>query len=217
MLIKNNVLKQYLKNVYFLSGTACGGKSTAAKVLAEKYGYILYDVDAEFDKHALISDSINQPAMNKQFANADDFFLRPVDEYIKWLKENTRQQLDYVILDLIRLSQNNIVIFDGHLSVEEADMLTDKSRVAFLVKKPGRIIDDYCGRVGHEGFTAFINSAKDVNAAKENCNTVLEKLNGEKYKKIAESEYFYIVRDKDSTVEKTTAALEKHFGWNKSL
>ena len=41
MQIENNILKYYLQNVYFITGTAYAGKSTAAKMLAEKYGMIL--------------------------------------------------------------------------------------------------------------------------------------------------------------------------------
>lgn len=40
MQIENNILKYYLQNVYFITGTAYAGKSTAAKMLAEKYGMI---------------------------------------------------------------------------------------------------------------------------------------------------------------------------------
>lgn len=38
MNIEDNILKSYLKNVIFISGLACGGKSTMAKALADKYG-----------------------------------------------------------------------------------------------------------------------------------------------------------------------------------
>lgn len=37
MKIENNIIKAHLKNVYFVSGNACAGKSTMAKMLAEKY------------------------------------------------------------------------------------------------------------------------------------------------------------------------------------
>lgn len=37
MKIENNILKHYLKNVYFITGTACAGKSTTVKMLAERY------------------------------------------------------------------------------------------------------------------------------------------------------------------------------------
>ena len=38
MKIENNILKHYLKNVYFITGTAYAGKSTTVKMLAERYG-----------------------------------------------------------------------------------------------------------------------------------------------------------------------------------
>ena len=41
MQIHNNVLRHCLKNVYFITGTAYAGKSTAARMLAEQYGMIL--------------------------------------------------------------------------------------------------------------------------------------------------------------------------------
>ena len=40
MKIENNILKHYLKNVYFITGTAYAGKSTAVKMLSEKYDMI---------------------------------------------------------------------------------------------------------------------------------------------------------------------------------
>ena len=44
--------------------------------------------------------------MNKEFMNVVEFFMRPYTEYVQWLKDNTREQLEYVILDLIHLSQD---------------------------------------------------------------------------------------------------------------
>ena len=41
MKIENNVLKHYLKNVYFITGTAYAGKSTMCKMLAERYDMLL--------------------------------------------------------------------------------------------------------------------------------------------------------------------------------
>lgn len=37
MIFQDNVIKEYLKNVYFITGTPCGGKTTVSRVLAEKY------------------------------------------------------------------------------------------------------------------------------------------------------------------------------------
>ena len=41
MKIENNIIKHYLKDVYFITGTAYAGKSTTVKMLAERYGMIL--------------------------------------------------------------------------------------------------------------------------------------------------------------------------------
>ena len=40
MHIENNILRYYLRNVYFITGTAYAGKSTMVKMLSEKYGMI---------------------------------------------------------------------------------------------------------------------------------------------------------------------------------
>ena len=40
MHIQNNILRYYLRNVYFITGTAYAGKSTMVKMLSEKYGMI---------------------------------------------------------------------------------------------------------------------------------------------------------------------------------
>ena len=36
MKIENNILKHYLKNVYFITGTAYAGKSTTVKMIAHR-------------------------------------------------------------------------------------------------------------------------------------------------------------------------------------
>ena len=133
MIFQDNVLKAYLKNVYFITGTPCGGKTTVSRALAKRYGLTVYDIDEQFDLHQKISDPALQPAMNQRFANADAFFGRTVEDYEQWLTDNTREQLDFVLLDLIRLSQDRLdacmcildkrtcvsVEVDGFLRIEE--------------------------------------------------------------------------------------------------
>lgn len=40
MKIENNIIRYYLRNVYFITGTAYAEKSTAVKLLAERCGLI---------------------------------------------------------------------------------------------------------------------------------------------------------------------------------
>ena len=212
MFLQDNVLKEYLKNVYFITGTPCGGKTTVSRALAERYGLTVYDIDEAFDRHRTCSDPARQPNMNKRFADADAFFGRTVEEYTQWLVGNTREQLDFVLLDLIRLSKDRTVLCDCHLTVEEAERFTEPSRILFLIKDPGHLIDDYCDRPDHQGFSRFIHSATDVEKAKATCNETLKRLNEGRIAAIKASKYRWIERTPDSRVEDTVAAAARHFG-----
>ncbi len=215
MIFQDNVLKEYLKNVYFITGTPCGGKTTISRELAKKYNLTVYDIDEQFENHLMNSNSVYQPSMNTQFKNADEFFGRTVEEYKKWLLDNTREQLDFVILDLIRLSQNQVVLCDCHLTVEEADKLTEASRIVFLIKDPSNLVEDYCNRSDHQGFSNFIYSATDFEKAKETCNATLNSINEKRYADIKNSNYYWIERTANSTVHDTLGKVENHFGFAK--
>ena len=217
MIFQDNVIKAYLKNVYFITGTPCGGKTTISRELAKRHNLPVYDIDERFAVHQKLSDPVFQPSMNKVFQDADEFFGRTVTEYRKWLTGSTREQLDFVLLDLIRLSQNQTVLCDCHLTVEEAEAITEASRIVFLIKEPSHLVDDYCNRPDHQGFCDFINSASDIEKAKELCNAALKSLNEKKYQDIKASSYYWIERTPQSTVDETLEKVEQHFGFAKNL
>ncbi|MCI8371410.1 MAG: AAA family ATPase [Lachnospiraceae bacterium] len=212
MIFQDNVIKEYLKNVYFITGTPCGGKTTISRELAKRHNLLVYDIDEQFVNHQKISNAAFQPSMNKVFKNADEFFGRTIKEYKKWLIDNTREQLDFVLLDLISLSQNQIVLCDCHLTVEEAEKYTEVSRIVFLIKEPSNLVEDYCNRPDHQRFSDFINSASDIEKAKATCNATLKTLNEKRCNNIKSSNYLWIERTEHSTVDKTVRKVEQHFG-----
>ena len=189
MIFQDNVIKEYLKNVYFITGTPCGGKTTISRELAKRYNLLVYDIDEHFG--------------------------RTVEEYKEGLIDNTREQLDFVLLDLIRLSQNKIVLCDCHLTVEEAEKYTEASRIVFLIKEPSNLIEDYCNRPDKQGFSDFINSASDIEKAKATCNVTLKTLNEKRCNNIKGSNYLWIEITKSSTIEETVRKVEQHFGFEK--
>lgn len=213
MTIQDNVLKAYLKDVYFITGTPCGGKTTVSRALARRHGLALYDADERFPAHRQLADPAFQPAMCRRFSGPDEFFGRTVDEYRAWLLDNERQQLDFALLDLIRLAQHGPVLCDGMLTLDEADRLTDVSRVAFLIREPSNLIDEYCDRPDHRDFSDFIHGAADVARAKVNCNATLRSINLPLYNAIKRSRYFWLERTPDSTVEDAVRQVERHFNW----
>lgn len=213
MIFQDNIIKEYLRNVYFISGTACGGKTTVTKALGEKYGIPIYVIDDQFTIHQLMSDKEHQPTMNTTFKDADEFFGRSVKEYKNWLLGNKREQLDYVLLDLIKLSRDQVILCDLHIVVEEADKITDPSRIAFMISKPENIVDTYCNRPDHQPFNDFIHSATDYEKAKAVCEQTLTEINVDAYNFIKNSDYFWVERDNNRSIEDTATLVEKHFGW----
>lgn len=213
MIIQDNVIKEYLKNIYFICGTPCGGKTTISRVISKKYGIPVYDIDEAFDGHQAKSDPAFQPTMNKNFRDADEFFGRSVEEYKSWLLTNTREQLDFVLMDLIRLSQNGKILCDCHLTLEQAEHITDRAHIAFLMKEPKNLVDEYCNRADHQGFSDFIHSATDFEAARATCNETLMSLNTKFYQDVHASDYFWLERDDRRTVDETATLVAKHFGF----
>lgn len=177
--------------------------------------YWYFDIDEEFEKHQKLSDPAYQPSMNMKFKDADEFFGRTVEEYRQWLIDNTREQLDFVLMDLIRLSQNQKVVCDCHLTIDQAKAFTDPSRVVFLIKEPTNLIEEYCNRPDHQGFSNFIHSASDVEKAKRNCSATLQSLNEKNYKNIKNSNFFWLERTQESTVQDIVSKVEEHFGFVK--
>ena len=213
MIFQDNVIKENLRNVYFVSGTPCAGKTTITRALGRKFGIPVYVIDDQFTIHQLMSDEAHQPNMNKNFKDADEFFGRSVEAYKSWLLGNSREQLDFVLMDLIRLSRDRVVLCDIHLIAEQAAKITDPSRIAFLIKEPKDLVDAYISRPDHRAFRDFIHSASNYEKAKATCNETLYSLNIERYNYIRNSEYFWLERDDSRTVDETAALVEKHFGW----
>ncbi len=213
MNFQDNVIREYLKNVYFVAGTPCGGKTTVSRGLGKKYNIPVYDVDEVFHVHQRMSNEKCQPAMNKDFKDADEFFGRTVDEYKAWLIKNTREQLEFVLMDLIRLSQNGPIICDCHLSLSEAELFTSPDRIAYMLKEPSDLVEDYCNRPDHQDFSDFINSATDVEKAKITVNETLKSLNDKPYSEIKSSGYFWMERDLNRSVDDTINLVAEHFGF----
>ena len=110
MNISNNVLKHYLKNVYFLAGTACGGKSTMSKALAKKHGLVLLEENQFINKYKEIATEAEQPAFTKKFPDYEFYFNQPPIEYSEWLSASLAEQLEMIFMDLIVLSQDKKIV-----------------------------------------------------------------------------------------------------------
>ena len=220
MNIANNILKHSLKNVYFLVGTACGGKTTMAREISKKYGFIHYNdnwTEDIFKVWQSIIDEKYQPNSTKRKEiDWEEYFSRSVGEFLAEKNDNhgTDEYLEFSIIELIKLSQNNKVIADIWLTDDMPLLLeiSDYSRIACLLASGELIVRDYYQRDDHKDFTNCIKSLKDPEKKFETQNELFRigakevAANAEKYK------LFSIMRTENSTVEGTLKLLEEHFG-----
>lgn len=211
MNISNNILKHHLKNVYFLGGTACGGKTTISRVIAEKYGFMLYKENSYYDEHKKIATPEQQPNLTKTFPSWEYYFNRPVPEYSQWLSDCSSEELEMILVNLLKLPNDQKIVVDLFMTPEVAKQITEYNRVAFLVTEPALVIKDYYNREYHREILECIMSLSNPEKALKNSNEVLAYGTEKILKSVYESGLFYIKRDENSTIEKTLSILEKHF------
>jgi hypothetical protein len=211
--IANNLLKYYLRDVYFFCGTACGGKTTVSKAFADKHGLTWLDEDTLNRRMADLAAPEHQPAWCSRPDDWELYFNRPYKEYYQWLSDCGNELLPMELLELIRLSANRRVAVDMYnMPPETALELTDPNRIVFLVTTPERVVQDYYHRPGHRDIYDCIMGLRDPEASLNNCNQMLMYGNQLYLDALYQSGLYYIMRDDNSTVDGTLTLVEKHFG-----
>lgn len=211
MYIANNVLKHHLKNVYFVGGTACGGKTTMAQKIAEKYGMIYYNADETMIEHFKIASEAEQPEMSRKFASAVDYFCRPIDEYTQWILDINKEALDMIIVDLIKLSGEKPVIAEGHFDARWIKEITCYNRMVFLYAEEDLLRKDYYSREDKKPMLDAINRMDNPEEVIKHTLDLSVNLTNHQVEVAKDNKVKWFVRDNDSTVEKTMEAIEKHF------
>lgn len=212
MNIQNNIIKHNLKNVYFICGTACAGKTTMSKMLAEKYGFLLYDMDKHYSEHRSIAQEEHQPEMCYHGKNFHEQWMRPIEEQARWSINTLKEQSEMVLLDLMKLSENQKVVADVLFTSDYLQGIVDYNQIVFLTADKHLIRDVYFNRPEKRDFYEFVKAQELADTYFERIFRSLELINIKEKELMEGSKYLTIDRTKDSTVSKTLESIEKHFG-----
>ena len=113
MLIADNILREKLKNVYFITGS---GKTTIANEMSKHIDncYVYHtDNRGSFFK---LADPMYQPAMCR---DVPDYFALDKDDAHNWECNIVKEFTPMIIIDLIYLSsQYDVVICEGDINLE---------------------------------------------------------------------------------------------------
>ena len=220
MKIENNILKHYLKNVYFITGTAYAGKSTMVKMLAERYDL----TECGENYHMEVSERVATPethpdlCYNRQLTDWRDFVTRPPEEYERWIYAVGREAAEFEVAQLIAISQDKKVIVDTNIPIDLLKEISDYNHVAVMLSPQSMSVERFFDRndPDKQFLLNVIDSCDDPVSVMENYRQGLAMINSkEHYDEYANSGFFTVVREDNGidTREQVCDIIAKHFGF----
>ena len=219
MKIESNILKHYLRNVYFITGTAYAGKSTTVKMLSDRYGMVFCGENY----HIAVSDVIATPDIQpdlcyrKSLTDWKDFVTRSPEEYERWIYNSQKEGMGFEIAELISLSRDRKVIVDTSIPVEILKEISDYNRVAVMLSPQSMSVERFFDRSDPDKLflLSVIDSCENRDEVMDNYRRGLSLINSKKhYDEYANSGFFTVVREDNGidTREEACDKIARHFG-----
>lgn len=219
MKIENNILKHYLKNVYFITGTAYAGKSTTVKMLAERYDMIFCGENYHSEVADIVATPEKQPdsCYIKNLTDWKDFVTRSPEEYARWIFDTAKEAAEFEVAQLISIAADKKVIVDTNISVDLLKEISDYNHVAVMLAPQSMSVERFFDRSDPEKqfILSVIDSCDNAEEVMENYRKGLALINSqENYDALARSGFFTVVREDDGkdTREEVCDRIAKHFG-----
>ena len=219
MKISDNILKYYLKNVYFITGTAYAGKSTTVRMLADRYDMIFCGENYHMDVADIVADPAIQPDIcyNRSLTDWRDFVTRTPEEYERWIYSVGREAAEFEVAELIRISADRKVIVDTNIPLDILKEISDYHHVAVMLSPQSMSVERFFDRSDPDKqfLLNVIDSCENRDAVMENYRKGLARINSrEHYDEFASSGFFTVIREDNGidTREEVCDKIAKHFG-----
>ena len=219
MKISNNILKHYLKNVYFITGTAYAGKSTTVKMLSEKYDMIFCGENYHSAVSDVVANPENQPEISylNNLTDFRDFVTRSPEEYARWIFATSKEAAEFEIAELLSISKDKKVIVDTNIPIDILKEISDYNHVAVMISPLSMSVERFFDRNDPEKLFILntIESCENPAEVMENYKKGLALINSqENYDLYAKSGFFTVVREDNQkdTKEEVCEKIAKHFG-----
>ena len=214
------LIKYYLQNVYFITGTAYAGKSTTVRMLADRYDMIFCGENY----HSMVADLVATPDVQpdicfiNNLTDWKEFVLRPPEEYERWMYSVGREAAEFEVAELISISKDRKVIVDTNIPVDLLKDISDYNRVAVMLSPQSMSVERFFDRGDPEKqfLLGVIESCENQETVMENYRKGLALINSRKhYDEYADSGFFTVVREDDGkdTREEVCDRIAKHFGF----
>ncbi len=137
--ISANLIRHYLRNVYFINGHSCAGKSTMVRMLADRCGMIHC---GENYHDAFPRNKLNrwqQPGLCyfDTMSGWPEWLSMTPEQHCRWIEQVNRECVEVEILELMhRAAGGQKVIVDTNIPPEILREISDWDHVAIMLCDP---------------------------------------------------------------------------------
>lgn len=217
--LEHNILRHYLKNVYFINGTAYAGKSTMVHMLAERFDMIECGENYHLDTAREIAVPSLQPEMSyfSTMSGWEEFLNRTPDEYEKWVMDGHEEIAQFEIARLIQLSaQGKKIIVDTNIPLDMLKEISDYDHVAVMLSPQSMSVDRFFDRSDPEKqfLLGEIDKCPDPEKTMANFRACIARVNRPEIREEMKNSGFFVFERTDfvnDTREETLETLARHF------
>jgi hypothetical protein len=220
--ISDNIIKYYLRNVYFINGESCAGKSTMVKMLAERYNMVFCGENYQsgmpdsFPRSEL--SRWKQPALCyfDTMSGWEEWLNMSPEEHYRWTTSCSQECIEVEISELMKRAANGQkVIVDTNIPPDVLREISDYHRVAIMIGDPELAVKRFFvrGDPDKRFMMEQIKLCKDPEATLVNFNDWLEYKPSVDYDWGHTGLFTYKRTDyENDTREEVLGILAKHFG-----
>ena len=107
-------LRESLRHVFWIGGSACGGKTSIAQWLAQHHGLRVYGCDEGYEPHQRRVDRWQHPNFYRIIRKTlHQLFMPPAEEQVAELIGFYREQFPMVLEDLLALPRSSPILVEG--------------------------------------------------------------------------------------------------------
>ena len=154
------------RNVFFILGCPCAGKTTVAKILTQRYNMFLLSGDErrfDYYKHA------DKEKHKYMTMDASSFWDWSLDEMVDWERGVISEQTPMIIEELNRLSkERDIVLFEGMMDIKYLLSVADRNHIVYLIVDREICEKDFFGRGDHNGMLTAIMNTEGISDEEKN-------------------------------------------------
>jgi adenylate kinase family enzyme len=215
--INNKLIKHYLKNVLFITGTAYAGKTTQAKMLSDKYNLILcaenYDCVPD---NIITKEKYPNIYYWKTINDWQEYINRTPEKFSKWMMECIKEHEEFEIAYLMHISKYQKVIVDTGLSVETLREIADYKQIAVMLSPQSMSVENYFDREDLDKIfiKEQIMKAENPEKSMKNYLACMAQVNSKEFYDYWYNSGFFILERKDTendTRKETFEVLSRHF------